>query len=273
MTQPFSATAARATYRAWTVARRWSASIALLAFQVTPVAVKQTADGKFDVSVGFTADQYLQESFGCDGSKLSERSVQSKVVSAIFDYMPKDDMRFSGFVGGASSTAGECSSGVVVNCRFGPPFSGGFAGAQFSHERRRLGLGLGIATLPEGTYAENSDGVTSHVVRPTFYARFGNREKQYVRLDVNNVRTPGQVPMLLTLGVGVGRPGYHAERGFIGIGFLPYSDVGTDAPTVITGNIAIPVANYGDVLIGGYAGAGESRGATIGARLHLSGGK
>ncbi len=280
MSQAFSPV--DATRRACRLVRRWSASVALLAFQVAPVGVKQTADGKFDVGIGFGADQFLQESFNCSEvskAKRADREVESKVASAVFDYLPRETIRLSGFIGKAAASVGACSPAIIGNCdgealldNFDPPFSGTFAGAQVGHEGKSGALGIGIATMPKGEYTGDSytETTTSQVIRPIFHVRLGDREKLYLRLDINGVRSPGQVPMS-TLGVGIGRSGYHTERAFIGVGLLPYP--GDDLPGIVTGNIAIPIAHSGDMLIGGYFGADKSRGISVGGRLHLSGGK
>jgi hypothetical protein len=256
------------------MARRWSASIALLAFQVTPVTVKPAADGRLDIGIGFSGDKYMQEAFGCDGAKLWDRPVESAVVSALVDYVHGNGMRISGFVGSAASKTGECSSSLQGSCGFSTPFDGAFGGALIAREGKSFGLGVGIAMLPHSEYTaadDYTDPVAGQKFWPALHARFGNREGKYVRLDVNTVNAPGQVPMS-SLGMGFGKKGVHSERGFIGIGVLPYPDVGEGIASVITGNVAIPIRQAGDVLVGGYLGAGQARGFSVGARLHLKGG-
>jgi hypothetical protein len=73
--------------------------VSLLAFQVTPVQVVKNGNGQLEIAVGFGAEHYGQQSFDCDGNPVTERSVQTHIVSGIVDYRSSGRLHISAFGG------------------------------------------------------------------------------------------------------------------------------------------------------------------------------
>jgi hypothetical protein len=255
--------------------RHWSAVVSLLAFQVTPVQVVKNANGQLEIAVGFGAEHYVQQSFDCDGNPVTERPVQTHIVSGIVDYRSAGTLHISAFGGHTDANLGVCTTTNTYNsypsCYLEPPFAGGFGGAIIAREGRRFGIGGGLVVLPMDPYGDGGaypGAAKKSAVQPALQLRIGNRERVQMLLDINTIRAPGEVPMS-TLGVGFGRTGDVTQRGFLGVGLMPYVDVGQDGPVALVGRAALPMSRSFDVIIGGYAGAGDLAGGHIGARWRM----
>lgn len=249
--------------------------ISLLAFQVAPVQVVKDANGQLEIAVGYGAEHYLQQAFDCNGTAVRERSVQARIVSGIVDYRSSGPLHVSAFGGHASADVGACSNlrdgYPESDCYFGAPFAGGFGGFVVSSEGRRFGFGAGVVAVPHTPYDEGGlfPGIAKHTaIQPSMQLRIGNRERVQLLLDVNTVRAPGEA-LMSTVGVGFGRPNDVTQRGFMGVGLLPYNDVGNDGAVAVIGRGAIPVSSTFDVVLGGYFGAGSLIGGHAGARWRV----
>jgi hypothetical protein len=256
--------------------RHWSAPLALIVFQLAPVSVVQQAGGGIDIGFGYGPATYNQRQFNCSGNTTHKRTVDSKVASGSVSYTtPSGSTRITALAGHVKTTAGPCLDAVTERpsseCYVPLPLEGAFAGATVSFEGGKSGGGLGLVAMPQPFPAGLSSTATSrkHALKPALSLRIGDLEGASFRWNVRQMLIPGEIPMS-SLGFGFTSSRYPGDRGFIGLGAVPY-DVGDGSDLVLMGNAAIPIGQRGDVTIGGYYGAGDARAVTVGVKVRVRG--
>jgi hypothetical protein len=143
--------------------------------------------------------------------------------------------------------------------QFAPLYEGGYGGGLVAGEWRVVGAGAGVIVLPA------EDPEEGHEVHPSFYLRFGNKERAHFRAEVFGPSGAAAPPQVMRVGVGFGQGHLKKVGGFVGLNL--YAFPLDDLTGGLTGDVLLPVSR--SVAIGGL-GAVYDGGYTIGAMIRAS---
>jgi hypothetical protein len=246
------------------------AALLIALLQAAPVGVHVNENGRFALAFGIGGDRYAQETFACDGSTLDSRTVTSRTMSGTVNVPTRGSWSIEAFGGETRSDQAVCADAA---CSLPPAFKGGFGGLRFRVDGADGTLSVGVASLP-GVDIDHVNGThtISRDYAPSVFLRLGSTApgRKHLRMEVNNVPTPGAVPMT-TFGMGFTGSEANPPRGFIGLAIPPYS-AAENGNLLLRGEMLIPL---GSSLLLNVGAAGNSSILTgiAGLRLQLGRGE
>ena len=218
--------------------RFFMAPVGLFLLQAAPVDIGTDDGGRLRLSIGASAGSYRERLLSCSGEELDSYPVQTTEVTAEAEYWISPAVRVTGYAAHL-----QAATDRPVDDRINPLVEGWHGGGLISWEGRKIGLGAGLASVPD--MAE--DG--SDAIWPALHFRAGRRERAHFLLVTGGTNLAANPGKAVRIGVGFGDGPGRRVSGQAGLAMTPYPS--QDGAPWYYGSVLVPVSRL--VEVGGAA--------------------